>query len=247
MKILFILIFFLVIYLFLSYNITSPVIIFLDKNELYNILYNHNMYYNTFTSTDMKVRNIISIDNYKERIRDSVSDFNNNEKNMISNAVITANIKLKKINLPWFNGIVAANLPWKFGIVSDDKYEEGFPHTVIDTIILSRKYIRFTNPMMLLVSTLIHEKVHIYQKKYPEEYRKYLKDNNFIAVQNNNDNIRANPDTFYDPTIYIKNNKIYKMEYKTSPNSIGDTIQRNQYYEHPLETMAIEISNIAMK
>ena len=244
MKILFI--FIIIIILIISINFKSDCNIkFLNKTELYDLLYNNDMYYNTFTSYDMKVRNIISIYDYKEIIRDSVSEFTNEEQNIISNAITIANNRLTKINLPWFDGIKAANLPWILGIVNNNKYEEGLPHTVNDTIILGRKYNDIN--IMMLVSTLIHEKVHIYQKKYNKDYMKYIKDNNFIVIENNNNNIRANPDTYYDPYIYMKNNIMYKMEYKASPKSIGDTIQMNQYYEHPLETMAIEISKIAMK
>lgn len=243
MKILFILLILLVLY-YCYNNIkkNDSNIQFLNNYELYNLLEKNNEYYDTFNNYDFKVRSIVNIPNYIDIISNSVSDFTNVEKDILTRAINMANIRLRKINLPYFDGKVAADIVWKLGITKNNNYENGYPHTIHDTIILSR-----TNNINInsLVNTLVHEKVHIYQKKYYEQYLLYLKENNFNIIRKklDSDNIRANPDTYYDNYIYSKNNQIYIMQYNINPTSIGDTIQRNQYYEHPLETMAIEITN----
>lgn len=243
MKILFILLILLVLY-YCYNNIkkNDSNIQFLNKYELYKLLEKNTEYYDTFNNNDNKVRSINNTSNYIDIIRNSVSDFTSIEKEILTRAINMACIKLRKINLPYFDGNVAADIVWKLGITKNNKYEGGYPHTIKDTILLSRTDNVNIN---ILVDTLVHEKVHIYQKKYYEKYLIYLKENNFNIIRKklDSDNIRANPDTYYDYNIYKKNNQMYMMQYNSNPNSISDTTPSNQYYEHPLETMAIEITN----
>jgi hypothetical protein len=247
MKILFILLILLVLcyyYSNITYsNITYSNIQFLNKYELYKLLETNTEYYDTFNKYDYSVRSIDSIANYINIIKNSVSDFTDSEKNILMRAINMANIRLRKINLPYFDGNVAADIVWKMGITKDTNYENGYPHTIKDTILLSRNY---NVNMNSLVDILVHEKVHIYQKKYYDKYLLYLKEKKFNIIRKklDSDNIRANPDTYYDNNIYKKNNQIYMMQYNINPNSISDVMPSDQYYEHPLETMAIEISKL---
>ena len=73
------------------------------------------------------------------------------------------------------------------------------------------------------MKTLIHEQVHVYQKKYPNELNYYLKKNNFTKLKKRTkyDNIRANPDL--NNYIYKdSNNNTYKAVYNLNPKSIED-------------------------
>ena len=155
---------------------------------------------------------------------------------------------IKNINLKWFNGYKASLIPWNLGCINGKLYENGLPHTRNDIILISNKDINKYN-VNKLVKTLIHEKVHIYQKIYPNDCNIYIQTHNFtkLKIRNNNDNIRANPDL--DNWIYKdKNEKIYKAEYNNKfPKSIEDITYyplNSQSYEHPYEKMAIDIEHL---
>jgi hypothetical protein len=98
-----------------------------------------------------------------------------------------------------------------------------------------------------LIKTMIHEKVHVYQKTFPEKIDNYLKQNQYSKHSHIDANTlhRANPDT--DLTIYkhSPSNKIYEMTYQSSkPRSISDTVHFSYGDEHPFEEMAIHIENL---
>jgi hypothetical protein len=224
--------------------IDNNMIEFLDSTTTYNIIKSNTTYYNTMTVLDMKVRNINSIDMYYPMIKNSVVNFSNNEKEILQNAIEKANMRIENITLPWFNGREANKLKWKIGLVQGRMYEYGLPHTIDDTIIINRSDIGTSYDNMSLIDTLIHEKVHIYQKAYPNQVMHYLDMNGFKAIRKRNkmDIIRANPDI--DNTVYSKEGRIYATEYNDSPQSIVDVMESNQMYEHPFERMAIEITNL---
>jgi hypothetical protein len=93
-----------------------------------------------------------------------------------------------------------------------------------------------------LFSTLVHEKVHLYQKKYPKHVELYLSEKGFERVRKREekDRIRTNPDI--DEWIYKKGNRVYKYVYRSAyPTSIEDVDGK---YEHPHEDMAEEIEKV---
>ena len=210
---------------------------YLNKDETYNIIKSHKKYYDTFYSNDYKVRNITSIYDYMEKIKDSCVSITEKEKEILEEAIQLADIKMKQNNFEWYNNMKAIKLRWKIGITVGNMYEGGYPHTINDTIILNRNIINNN-----LVRVLIHEKIHIYQKQFPEDVKKYLELNNFKVYKKREeiDDIRANPDI--DQYIYIKGDIIYSAKYRMNPTSISDVQYNSQYYEHPFETMAIELS-----
>ena len=121
----------------------------------------------------------------------------------------------------------------------------GLPHTVDHIMIIPIEIVR-TFSDERLTRTLIHEKVHIYQKMYPQDVDKYIDSKSFIKVRKRteSDRIRANPDI--DDWIYMnkEENRIYSSIYVENPKSITDTTTRDQRYEHPFEQMAIDISEM---
>jgi hypothetical protein len=239
-----ILIFCILLYLFTLNKITvegfDNNIKFLSSNETYNLLKSNTEFYDTFYENDFKVRNISNINEYIEKIKHAVTDFTDEEKDILTECAKIADERIKKLSFNYFDGIKAAKLEWKFGMTQGNTYEGGLPHTVKDTIMLNR--VSNINKEHI-VTTLMHEKVHIYQKAYPSDYMKYLQYNNFTVVKKRemSDNIRANPDI--DQNVYMKDNIIYKMVYNDNPKSIMDTKDnKSQRYEHPCETMAISLS-----
>jgi len=164
---------------------------------------------------------------------------NNAEKNKVIQCC--KDIILKKYD--WFDNVKFNNIKWKIGAVSGTLYENGLSHTRNDVIIISKEYIN-NSSLVELTRTLLHEKVHIYQKMYPEDVDKFLDSYKFtkFKIREARDNTRANPDI--DDWIYKdENGMIYKAEYKPNPKNLSDTNTPNQMYEHPYEKMAILISN----
>jgi hypothetical protein len=222
-------------------------IYFLNKEQLFDLLKNDNdNYYKTFSKNDYKTRNINNINEYINLIKESTTDFTDLEKDKLIRCAKKVNIYFDNIKYEWFNGQKANAILWKFGCVKGKLYENGLPHTRIDTIILSKEHLELDDNK--LIKLLIHEKIHVYQKMYPNDVQLYIKLNEFIPIKKRemNDNIRANPDL--DNWIYKdKESNIYKAEYKKDPKTIRDVIYNpsdSQLYEHPYETMAITIENL---
>jgi hypothetical protein len=238
---------FLVLILFLQQK-PDDSIYFLDKEQLFDLLKNDNdNYYKTFNKNDYKTRNINNINEYINLIKESTTDFTDLEKDKLIRCAKKINIYFDNIKYEWFNGKKANAILWKFGCIKGKLYENGLPHTRIDTIILSKEHLN-TYDDNKLIKLLIHEKIHVYQKMYPNDVQLYIKLNGFIPIKKRemNDNIRANPDL--DNWIYKdKESNIYKAEYKKDPKTIKDVIYYptdTQLYEHPYETMAITIENL---
>jgi hypothetical protein len=209
---------------------------FLTKEELIDFLIkDSDNYYKTFTKLDMKVRNINSIEDYYNKIRESCIDISNNYKSELMKSLKEADDRLSKIFLLGFDGLKCSKIKWNIGIVQNSKYEGGFPHTRKDIIILPNN--------LTSVDTLIHEKVHIYQKMFPEDIKIYLKENGFVKYYEliNRENHRANPDL--DNWIYKKNDKILETRYNDNPLSITDVINGDFTSEHPFEYMAYSIES----
>jgi hypothetical protein len=221
---------------------------FLSKDQLYDILReDEDKYYSRFYGNDFKTRNINNISDYIKIIYNSVEDFTDEEKNKLIRCIHESNKFFSSYpKTEWFNGNKANNIEWIFGIINGKDYERGLPHTRNNIIILSKEHLSNYSDEQL-IKTLIHEKVHIYQKIYTDDIEVYLKKNNFtkIKIRDSSDNIRANPDL--DEWIYKNNeNQTLKAVYNNNPKNIEDIKYSPiniQSYEHPFEKMAIDIEN----
>ena len=222
---------------------------FLNREELYNILSNHHFFYKTLFKTDLTVRNVSSVEEYISIISKVVGDYKDEdkrkEKNKIKRCISMASTHLENIDMEWFKREKSRLIDWNIGCIEGSDYEMGLPHTVDHIIILPIEIVR-TFSDEKLTRTLIHEKVHIYQKIYPQDVDKYIDSKSFIKVRKRSegDRIRANPDI--DDWIYMnkEENRIYSSIYVEKPKSITDTTTRDQRYEHPFEKMAIDISEM---
>ena len=216
------------------------------ENLLDNLLEDNDNYYKTFYKNDLKARNINNVNDYYKKINDSVTDADKDIKEKVILGITQANKFLNNINYDYFDGKECNKLLWKIGFVKNKLYENGLPHTRGDIIILNIEGVKY-NTLKNLINTLIHEKVHIYQKKFPEKMNNYISFYNFKKIKKRDeyDNIRANPDL--DNYIYQdSDNNTYKAQYNKNVLSVEDIVyypKNNQMYEHPFEKMAIEIEN----
>jgi hypothetical protein len=219
-------------------------IIFLTKEETSQIITsNSDNYFEKFNNYDLIARNVNSLDEYLEKISDVPYNFTSKQKEIITNCIIKINSNLiNKINESWIENNKLLYIPWKIGVIKTLNYEYGLPHTRNDVIIIPVNIIEFTDSF---ANTLLHEKLHVYQKMYPDDFDIYLKENNFNKHQlyiNTNINYRSNPDV--DDWIYEKDGKIYVSEYKQKPKTILDVnfYPKNSYkYEHPREKSVYDL------
>ena len=220
---------------------------YMTKDELYEYLIkDSDNYFKNFSNSDFKVRKVNNINEYYQNIKLACSDINKSTEKFLNKCITVANEKLTNYNCVGFDGAKCANLEWKIGIVKDKLYEEGFPHTRHNVIILPSSSL---NNKESLINTLIHEKIHVYQKMYPKDIEQYLQANGFTKykLRNsfNNINIRSNPDM--DEWIYKnKDNEIMMAEYKENAKSIMDVNIKptnNYQHEHPFEYMAYNITS----
>lgn len=81
-----------------------------------------------------------------------------------------------------------ADIPWKIAIVRQD-VENGFPHTIRDVVCMPRPSL--DEPFLSLVETLIHEKVHVYQRMFPKETLDAIRGLGYAPVCNRDELPRA--------------------------------------------------------
>lgn len=216
----------------------SPKIIYLNKYELSNILKNDpDNFYKNMSNDNLIFRNIDNIDYYLNNIYDNLYTINENEKNIIDTAIKKAHNKLKKCNLLGFKYSKLINYPWIIGFSIGDKYELGYPHTRNNIIILNYNNIYDSE----LYRTLIHERIHIYQKLYDLDIKLFLNYFNFKKVKIKDNYHLHNPDT--DNYIYKfqSNNLLFECIIKN--NKLNYTNKKIEY-EHPYEFMAFLIVNL---
>lgn len=235
---------------------------FKDKDVMYasddhmlNIV-NISPFFKKMTEYDLIARNTYSISSYKEQYYDSLEKFSKEEKAVLEtltteiDTIPTANLK---------------KIPWKFAKVSQH-IENGYPHTLEDTIILTSSF--FNRSKDYIKTTLIHEKIHVYQRVYNDHIKRLISDLGFKQLANDEylnilpKNIqelkRNNPDV---TGTYVYNYLIPIQLYTSkTPSNLADSslylydirnrklLKDNQYLpsyisqsEHPFEVTAVII------
>lgn len=235
-----------VMMIILFYRDYYSTILFLDKDETIALLLQNDSFYRHFHKNDLVARRVESVDDYKNRIIVQCGCTPSlYERIRLALAIREADRRMSRIREKWFDGEKAARLKWKIACTKGVAYENGYPHTIDDTIVISREIVMeysFTD----LVETLMHEKTHIYQKRYREDVERYLSEHQFDVVKRREkeDNIRSNPDI--DEMVYIHqpSGDVYKLTYREHPKTISDTIEKGVEKEHPYEEMAMKIEKM---
>ena len=178
---------------------------------------------------DLKARNVRSAAAYKKQSLESVQDFSDDEKFMISENVKQANNLFSKwlAVLPGIN-----NIPWVFA-KCDQAYEAGLPHT--------RCGIIFTLGGELGLRECLHEKIHIFQRLHKDIVDQYISSRGYIRIYGGMPPLRrSNPDI--DEFTYMKNGRLCDGIYD-SPNPPHISYTGEDIPHHPLEAMAYELTN----
>jgi hypothetical protein len=240
----------------------------LSKEQTMDIITNNIPFYQTFSPSDLHARGVTSVDEYITLLKEKqiASDPTLYQKFILNICTLIADIRLyfieNKKNYDYIYGI--SSLKWNIGIINDNFYEGGMPHTIKmvnrenkknkdekednsnAVIILPSQAIDNYN-FTILINTLIHEKVHVYQKTFPKKIDHYLKSKGYeiYASKEPNTLFRANPDIDNHIYQHLPTGQIYDMQYTSNtPSQVTDTIHKNYDKEHPFEEMAIHIEYI---
>ena len=206
-----------------------------SKENMVKIV-NESYYFNRMSKYDLLARNVSSIDSYKKLYLDSIIEFTEEEKNILEE-------QTHKIDQVKF--AVLRSIPWKFCKVKTD-IEQGWPHTLANVIVLNSKV--FEQSSMELFKTLVHEKVHVYQRLFPLETHVLITEYwefRVLDTLSNTLKIRNNPDI--NNFVYGSSTKkpFYRAYSTENPGSLQDThLVNSTTTEHPYELMAHLIPNV---
>lgn len=224
-------------------------IFFLSKEETQHVLdADADHYYETFNKVDLKLRKSKNIKDYKKKIGNSGSDGTEEAKEKITKCIENMHKKIETRRDEIVDGIPLGKLmdiQWRIGFVGDDAYENGLPHTRGDVIILNNKNIQRIN-MEEMTTMLVHEKIHVYQKKHASDFSKHL-EKDFTKTKKKQSQTRpANPDA--DEFEYKRkgDGKVLKGTYNKNPTSFRDiTFTENDHtLEHPSEMIAYKLESL---
>ena len=135
-----------IVFIFMLINSNSEFfgrIRFLDKKETRQFFKSDkDDYIKNLTPFDVKAQKSRSKKEYQNKIIESADSFTPEERKKIEYACKRADEALKRINIPGFDGMKASNLDWNLSLTRGRKYEDGLPHTRLDTIFLSELVLR---------------------------------------------------------------------------------------------------------
>ena len=216
-------------------------------------------YVRNMSELDLCARNVNSHLEYINNIEETAISFEQSEKDLLSKCATNADKYFKSDaykELKYSNQIQGnniADIKWIFANTYANRFnnkikenEEGLPHTRENIIFVSKNVLKYDE--LNLTNTLIHEKIHIFQRNNPKILDKIISDMDLVEMDKQlfkySKYIRTNPDT-NNKIYYNKNNKdiIFVCLYRNdSPNSINDVLHNNYSTEHPYEKIAYEIA-----
>ena len=211
-------------------------------------------FFSKMTITDLIARNIDSKEHYKNLYIKSLIHFTNNQKNIIDSLI-------KSIDPILINFKNISSIPWKITKI-DVNIENGYPHTIEDVIVFNDNFFTLNQEQQKLL--LLHEKIHIYQRKFPIETHEFIMNILGFQIKNRNKNfnmmVRNNPDlndltygkdNYYILQIYnnfnpksLADSKIIKVNEKNNEisnltqNDLNIELNDKTQLEHPYEIMA---------
>lgn len=223
-------------------------------------------YVRNMSELDLHARHAKTYIDYINNIEDTAITFTAEEKELLGKCADKADNYFKMEQFKeleyanHINGNDIAGIKWVFANTYANhfndtikEYEEGLPHTRENIIFVSKNVLKYDE--LNLTNTLIHEKIHIYQRYNSVLFENIIKDMGLIEIDKkaykSAKYIRSNPDTnskiYYAPDntkkgIAMDANVMVCLYRTNNPNSINDVIHKNYSTEHPYEKIAYEIA-----
>lgn len=220
-------------------------IVFLTKTSTAHfLLRDEDGYISSMSIPDLYARHVKTHQEYRERSAKVALTFEEEQKVLLEKAAEKVNTFFQNMNSPYIDKERISAILWKFALTENNGYEEGLPHTREDIIFVTPKLLEL--PEAQLVKTLIHERVHIYQRTYLTMFQEVLKTQGYKVWRERHGYplIRSNPDL--DKYIYQSpSSDIMVTVYRNdTPKHIQDTMQPNELKEHPFEEVAYTIADM---
>jgi len=219
-----------------------PTVYFLSAAETKELLQNdHDEYVHTLNQWDLIARKVATFEDYINKIAKSAMSFSDDQKRRIEKAAYDADCFFKSLIIDGLDTKLIRLIPWNICLTNGKEYEDGLPHTRGDKIFLSTNIDQTHDN---LVAILIHEKIHVYQRLYPQDTMSFLEHNKYYRWKQRYGvpRIRSNPDL--DPWIYFhpQNKKpMLALYVNDNPENISDVVMDNPEFEHPYEQIAYKI------
>ena len=203
----------------------APITILSNTEVIDLLVYNpRDNYYDSLSVLDLKARGVSAaerpLDAYLRKIETLLTtepiDSSENKKKIIE--CIDSMELLRSVDTgdlyDWVDKERWCALPWKIAIVPGG-FEYGFPHTRGDVIVIPGVLCEEVASQRL-ANTLLHERLHVYQKMYPDDFQKYLDSQGFVRYCRRKDiqNVAANPDA--DEWVYMKDGEVFVGQYASS-------------------------------
>lgn len=218
-----------------------------SKKHLENTIDNA-LYFRKLNALDLKARGQTSIEAYVTAYKKSMLGFSKAESKQLDDLIARADELCARY--PRLSAI-------EWTIAKFEGVEENFPHTLGDIVFLPSDF--FEKPFEEKVETLIHEKLHVYQRTHPIETSILVDKLGFKPwkPQTKITNLRTNPDTndFAYKLGTIAQAQTYEND---SPASIADSRttvlegssdgwhlpESIKQRDHPYEIMASSIASV---
>lgn len=217
---------------------------FMSKEETVNyFIEDKDGYVSELSDFDIIALKSRSKQDYINKIISDTRDFTEKEKKLLIKACSDADKFLYNYTkIPQINTKKIANMDWVLSKTEGEWYEAGYPHTRENIIFITDDVIRHPE----LTRIMIHEKIHVFERLYPEEIEEWMRVNGYTIHSRLKDYplARSNPDV--NGIVYMsKEGCLTLAQFKNkNPSGIDDATYpcgRDWKYEHPYETLAYTI------
>ena len=219
------------------------------------------------TRADLAARGARSSAEYLARVGELAHEFTEAERRAIARAILSVQAWLTGAEragrtLSGVNFAKLAKMPWRVAATAPadgassgppSAYEASLPHTRADVVFVAPALIPSGDDAVSqkrFAATLLHEKIHVYQRAYPQDIAAALDAEGYVrdGARDQLPLVRANPDldewVYRDPEAGPnKGKRMVALYASDTPAGISDVVQPSAAaFEHPYERMAYRIA-----